>query len=435
MKKQLLFLLMAVCGLTSCEDNCQQTQVSRRLNPFQIPLAQLRAAGSVNVREAMELEKPGKIYVRGNVLFINEIKKGVHIIDNTDPKNPRNLSFIEILGNADIAVKGNVLYADSYTDFLVFDISQPTQPKLLNRVENAFTSGMVEGVNWYSDLYNPQGASTITDYTVTLETTVVETDCDGGTGWRGGPVFMDFMSLGAYSQNSGSPGNQGSGKAGSMARFAIVDNILYAVTNQNMQLFDISAPASPNKGKSVSLGWGIETIFPYEDRLYVGSTTGVQIFSNADPTNPIRVSTLSHARACDPVVVHGNYAYVTLRAGESTCGTSQNNQLDLIDVTSMYSPKLVKTFSMQNPYGLGINYPTLFVCEGNYGLKSFDVSDPLQLDKKMLNHFKGMNAFDVIPLSNKLLMLVGRDGFYQYDYSDRNNPQLLSRIPVRRKDI
>lgn len=435
MKKPLLFLLAALTGLTSCEDHCQQTRVSRRLNAFQIPVTELRGPGSVNVREATDLEKPGKIYVRGNILFINEVKKGVHIIDNTDPKNPKNLSFVEILGNADIAVKGNVLYADSYTDFLVFDISQPTQPRLMKRIENAFTGGMVEGVNWFTDGYSQKTPTVIQDYTVTLETTVTETDCDGQSRTGGGILFFDSMSAGAYSQNSGSPGNQGSGKAGSMARFAIVNNLLYAVTNQNMQLFDISQPANPQKGNSVSLGWGIETIFPYGDRLYVGSTTGVQILSNADPTNPIRVSTLSHARACDPVVVHGNYAYVTLRAGESTCGAAQNNQLDLIDVTSMYSPKLVKTFSMQNPYGLGIDFPTLFVCEGNYGLKTFDVSDPLQLDKKLLNHFKGMNAFDVIPLSNKLLMLIGKDGFYQYDYSDRNNPKLLSRIPVRRQDL
>ncbi|OZI07174.1 hypothetical protein BWI93_16015 [Siphonobacter sp. BAB-5385] len=441
MKKPLLVFILATFGLSSCEDQCQQTRVYRQLSPFQVSLSELRQNG-VAIQEATGLENPGKIYAKDNFLFINEVKKGIHIIDNTDPANPVNVSFIRILGNADMAVKGNTLYADSYTDFLVFDISNPRQPLQLQRITNAFQSGMVEGISWSTNAVNwgnsQQEATTIIDYTPNLITQVTETDCEGNTtnpgGWGG---WMNFASSSMYSDSKSSGGGQGSGTGGSMARFAIVNNILYAVTNQNMQLFDITQPKNPQKGNVVTLGWGIETIYPYKDRLYVGSTTGMHILSNADPNNPVRVSTLSHVRACDPVVVHDTYAFVTLRAqqGSATCGPAQNNQLDVIDVSNMYSPKLLKSFPMQEPYGLGVDHPTLFVCEGKYGLKSYDVSDPLQLDKKLLNHFKGMDAYDVIPLNTKVLMLIGKDGFYQYDYSNRNNPRLLSKIPVRRKDL
>ncbi|MDQ1087068.1 hypothetical protein QE390_001614 [Siphonobacter sp. SORGH_AS 1065] len=440
MKKSLLVLAVALLGLTSCKDQCHQTNVSRNLISKQISTADLRNNG-VAIAGAKSLEKPGKIYVKGSYLFINEIKKGIHIIDNSDPNNPKNLSFLSILGNADMAVKGNMLYADSYTDFLVFDLSDPTQPKLLKRIENAFTSGMVEGVSWFSNAngMNPAMAPTqITDYDVELITSVIETDCEGNMNPWSNPwlVFDSFFnassSFSASLSSSSSP-NQGSGTGGSMARFAIVNNTLYAVTNQNMQLFDISQPQNPQKGNVVTLGWGIETIFPYQDRLYVGSTTGVHILSNADPNNPVRVATLSHVRACDPVVVHENHAYVTLRQ-QTICGGSPSNQLDLIDVKDMYDPKLLKSFPMEGPYGLGVDHPTLFVCEGSHGLKMFDVSNPLELDKHLLNHFKNMDAYDVIPLSTKLLLLIGKDGFYQYDYTDRNNPRLLSKIPVTRPE-
>lgn len=443
MKTTLLVLVLAMLGLSSCKDQCQQTSVRRSYVARQISTAELRSSG-VSIAGAKSLEKPGKIYVKGNYLFINEIKKGIHIIDNSDPANPKNLSFLSILGNADMAVKDNMLYADSYTDFLVFDLSNPTDPKLLKRIENAFPSGMVEGVSWFSNA-SATGAGTtptlITDYDIELITSVVETDCEGNmTPWNPwGPWLMlnNFFnassSFSSSSKASSTAPTQGSGTGGSMARFAIVNNTLYAVTNQNMQLFDISQPQNPQKGNVVTLGWGIETIFPYQDRLYVGSTTGVHILSNTDPNNPVRVATLSHVRACDPVVVHENHAYVTLRQ-QTVCGGSPSNQLDLIDVSDMYAPKLLKSFPMEGPYGLGIDHPTLFVCEGNHGLKMFDVSNPLELDKHLLNHFKEMNAYDVIPLSTKLLLLIGTDGFYQYDYTNRNSPRLLSKIPVQRPE-
>ena len=84
------------------------------------------------------LRKPGKIYVRGNYLFINEQGKGLHLIDNADPRVPRKLSFIKIPGNVDIAVKGNLLYADNGRDFVVLNIADPTNVQLVKRIENAF---------------------------------------------------------------------------------------------------------------------------------------------------------------------------------------------------------------------------------------------------------------------------------------------------------
>lgn len=84
------------------------------------------------------IEQAGKIYVFGNYLFINELSKGVHIVDNANPKNPKNLAFIHIPANIDIAVKNNTLYADNGTDMVVFDMSNPLKATLVKRIENAF---------------------------------------------------------------------------------------------------------------------------------------------------------------------------------------------------------------------------------------------------------------------------------------------------------
>jgi hypothetical protein len=90
----------------------------------------------VSTGPAEPLSDPGKIYLLEPYLFVNERGKGIHVIDNSDPKNPINLSFLSIPGNMDMAAKGNWLYVDNYKDLLTFDISDPRQIILVKRSPN-----------------------------------------------------------------------------------------------------------------------------------------------------------------------------------------------------------------------------------------------------------------------------------------------------------
>ncbi len=226
---------------------------------------------------------------------------------------------------------------------------------------------------------------------------------------------------------SGTAAPNTNGTAGSMARFALYDNFLYTVSQTTMQLFDIQNAANPTAHSRVNLGWGIETIFPYKDKLFIGSQTGMHIYDNANPAKPVQLSTFQHARVCDPVVVHGNTAYVTLRNGNQCGGFT--NQLDVIDITSLTSPRLLKSYPMQNPHGLGVDFPNLFICEGQHGLKRFDAT--ANLDVKQIEHVAGIHAYDVIPLGKHVLM-VGQDGLYQFDYANPKQLRILSKIDVDR---
>ncbi len=217
-----------------------------------------------------------------------------------------------------------------------------------------------------------------------------------------------------------------------MARFTLYNNYLYMVGQSDMQLFDISTPTSPRIGQKINLGWGIETIFPYKDKLFIGSSSGMFIYDNANPAQPTRLSVFNHARVCDPVVVDGDIAYVTLRSG-TTC-QGYTNQLDVVDIKDLLNPKLLKSYPMQNPHGLGVDFPNLFICEGAGGLKSFDAKDALNVTQ--LAHITGMDAYDVIPMGQtegtKTVMMIGKDGLYQFDYSNPQQLRQLSKIPVNR---
>lgn len=215
------------------------------------------------------------------------------------------------------------------------------------------------------------------------------------------------------------------GVGGSLARFAIVDDYLYTVSNSNLKVFDISQAPLPRQVQDVKLGLNIETIFPYKNMLFIGSRTGMHIYDNTNPLQPVFVSQYQHVESCDPVVVQGNYAYVTLRSG-TPCRFG-SNLLDVIDISNPRSPSPVQSIPMLNPHGLGIDGDVLFVCEGEHGLKVFDATNPARLVEKQF--IKGIRTYDVIP-RNKVLLVVGRDGLMQYDYSDVNNPKLLSMIPL-----
>lgn len=229
---------------------------------------------------------------------------------------------------------------------------------------------------------------------------------------------------------SESPGQSGggggtSGTAGSMARFAIVGNVLYAVTTRTLNLFDIADAQNPIPRGTKSIGFDIETIYPYNDYLFLGSQSGMQIFDNSNPLSPTWISTYSHIMSCDPVVVQGEYAYVTLRNG-SACMRGVN-RLEIIDVSNPKSPKLVNSISMINPHGLGVDGDKLFVCEGSSGLKVFDISTPTKPDLQLT--LNSVDSYDVIPNSD-VLIVTGKGGIFQYDYSKKGELSLLSKITV-----
>jgi hypothetical protein len=219
--------------------------------------------------------------------------------------------------------------------------------------------------------------------------------------------------------------NGNNGVGGSMARFAVVDNYLYTVSNSHLKVFDINQPQQPRQVQDVKLGLNIETIFPYNNMLFIGSRTGMHIYDNANPLQPVFLSRYDHVASCDPVVVQDNYAYVTLRSGTG-CRFGQN-LLDVINIADPRKPQVVQSLPMLNPHGLGIDGNVLFVCEGEHGLKVFDATNPANLVEKQF--IKGIRTYDVIP-RNKVLLVVGEDGLMQYDYSDVNSPKLLSMIPL-----
>jgi len=419
MMKRLLWLLAWALLAQGCTDDCTSEMTYSIYHPVYMSYAELRQP--IAPEAPKNISQTGKIYLYQQYLLVNEPKRGIHILDNANPAAPQKISFIPIPGNVDMAIQDNILYADNYVDLLVFDISNPRQVQMLNRVKNVFPQ---EEMQWNRmGTFDPsQGVVVEWEEEVVTE----EVEC-GGRGWIGRPEFTRFTDANIAGGATVAPPSNQTGIGGSMARFTISQGHLYAVTWYSLIPMQISDPVNPNVLPEVRLGFGIETIFPYQDKLFIGAQNGMHIYDVANPAAPERLSMYRHINACDPVVVQGRYAYVTLRSGTECDGFS--NQLDVVDISDLRNPQLFKTFEMANPHGLAIDGDRLFICEGEFGLKYFDASNPAKIGGSLLAHYDNFHAFDVIAYQ-EVLMMIGRDGLYQYDYSDPTALKLLSVIQI-----
>jgi len=216
------------------------------------------------------------------------------------------------------------------------------------------------------------------------------------------------------------------GAGGSLARFAIMGNYLYTVDNNSLKVFDITNGNQPTLKSTVDIGFNIETIYPFKDKLFIGSSSVVYIY---DVTNPEKPTKLSEAispeiiRRCDPVVAKDTVAFATLRT-TGICGGFQSI-LAVYDIKNINKPIQKTIVNMQEPYGLGYSDTVLYVCDRTTGLNLFGIADAY-IPVKIKNITDGVYV-DVIPYNNQLLCWM-IDGLIVYNITDKANPIKIAKI-------
>jgi WD40 repeat protein len=243
-------------------------------------------------------------------------------------------------------------------------------------------------------------------------------------------IIIAFAALVHISCEDGSNGDGASltGKSGSLARFALTDTHLYAVDDEQLNVYQILGDGGLGKINSFMIGEGVETIFARDTELFIGTTSAMLTFDITNPSAPNLLSTYSHFVACDPVVVQDTLAFVTIRS--NNCRAASVNQLDILNIKDLANPVMLSSYSLDSPYGLGVDGNLLFVCEGDFGLKVLNVSNPR--NATLIKHYSNVHAYDVIP-NDGILILTGDDGIMQYDYSNESNITMLSTIPVQQQ--
>lgn len=255
----------------------------------------------------------------------------------------------------------------------------------------------------------------LTIFTIILLIGIVGACTDGGTSKSSDISSIPSVSIGA------------TGKGGSMARFALTDTALFVLTNNSLQSYNIKNQASPVLQNTVALNNDMETLFPYDTLLFIGSQSGMYVYTLNPEYELQYVSDYWHVTSCDPVVFDGTYAYVTLNSAHEMCGR-YINQLDIINMENIREPYQINSYEMESPKGLGVDGNLLFICDNN-SLKIYDKSNPYNIQIK--NTFTIPNIYDVIPYRGNLIV-TSQSGIVQYSYDTTTlNISYKSIIPVQ----
>jgi hypothetical protein len=243
----ILFAVLPFAFSACVKDQCTRSHTYTYYTPVYKTKAEVRA--NIKSNAPKDVVNTGKLCILGNYIFLNEVDKGIHVINNANPSSPQRVTFIDIPGNMDIAVKGNILYADLYTDLVAIDISNPSNVTVKKVIENQFPH------RYWSGGFVADNSQVIVEWQK-VDTTVTES-C-GQDFWAtiendlGGGAFFANPLASAGSSSSSSP----IGVGGSMARFTIF--IQSAIT---ISMCSISAIRLTLFTATVSISAGISKPF------------------------------------------------------------------------------------------------------------------------------------------------------------------------------
>lgn len=415
-----LVLVVILClQLTNCNRDDDGNQ---RLDPVNVLVPVIKSKSevrnSIAIKGAQPTNSDGKIYVYNDLLFYIAQNSGIHIFNNQNPENPQNLAFIDLEGAQDISVKDNILYADNFMDIVVFDISTIENIQLLNIEEDMlpYYATFPEDLQYFqTDIFPSNDDEFIANYT-TVKVERAEIENNPHIYYNQELILLND----AFASAAGTVG-----VGGSYARFQIYENALYIIDDYKLNTFDITDYNSISQVSEIWIGgWFggmLETTFIQKEFLFIGATNGMHVVNLQDEFSPTYISSFIHATGCDPVVVQGNTAYITIRGGNS-CGAIED-QINVIDISDITLPAEYSTYFLSSPYGLGVRHEVLYVCNDE-GIQVFDVQNPSQI---ILENTIETTCKDVIPLASHLIA-VGENVIYQYDYVNDYELELISTI-------
>lgn len=222
--------------------------------------------------------------------------------------------------------------------------------------------------------------------------------------------------------------------SGSYANMLVLDDFMYIINKEKLLTYSVYDKKDPLLIDTKDLGFNIESLLHYKGKLFIGSSESMYIYERNQSGIPVKLSETSYADFgsffCqrDPIAVNDTHAFVTLSSVQNQwCGRFEVNELRVYDINNFQDPQIISQVTMESPKGIGLDGDYLFVCEEENGVVIFDVSVPET--PKIIQHFKGFKAFDLIP-DNGLLIVVGPDQLHEFDYSIISNIKYLSSIDL-----
>lgn len=142
MCKYLLSIIICSLFLISCK---KDDFIINGMKPVYLPNDSLYDIKNITVQPIINA---GNIYLWNNYLFVNEIGKGIHVIDKTDPTSTTKITFIKIYGNKNFSISDSILYADNGKDLISINIKDILHVQVLKIVKGAIRNDNIFPANF-----------------------------------------------------------------------------------------------------------------------------------------------------------------------------------------------------------------------------------------------------------------------------------------------
>lgn len=421
MKVQNLILLFCVCAIFfSCTDDTGSVEVSyKKATAIYGDLDDVRRI-PVN-HTAEDIINPGKVFVGDDFILIGEEEKGIHVIDNSNPNNPVFINFLNIPGNREFFVSGDLLFAESYYDLVKIDIRDIRNAQLVSRAENIFTTPSLNAAGEELLGFSFENVTEKIDINSDLRRELNSTNV----------AYFDYLNniIPVSAVPTSFAGNSNA-TSGTVNRISYHKEHVYIINSNELKVIKDASNGLEKleSTNSVIRGWGLETVFPYEDALFIGSRSAMDILDITNPGQPEFLYNFSHATSCDPVLAKDKVAYITLRTGDFAPCPGNTNSLVVLDINNLSQPTQTEDIVMTSPYGMTLIGDDLYVAEGENGFKIFDAAD--RAHPVLTDHVMNIEAYDIIehPSNTNLLLIAGPNGIEQYSGKQDNSLVLESNI-------
>ena len=404
MKKLFVLIFCLPLLFASCsKDNATISLTFKKGTALYADIEEIRSVELVSAPKM--IENAGKLFLGDNYILIGENGKGIHVLDNTDPSNPVNIGFLQLPFTNEFFVDNDIIYAESQYDFIKIDLSDINNPIMVDRVEYAFAEA----------IQNADGLALV-GFSYETVTRSFKTDSEEAQALRDSYyLYYDYNNsvIPASSVPSSFVGSE-RGVKGTVNKIAVYSNHVYVLSNSKLHTFQDS-PTDIMLVENTDIGWDNETIYAEGNHLFIGTQSSMIIMDVTNPSSPIETSTYNHPNSCDPVLPIGNVAYLTLRTVDFTGCSGDENTLEVLDISNIYSPEQITTIPMTSPYGMTMINNKLYVGEGTNGMSIFDAADPA--NPLLINSNTSIVAYDVIqhPSIPNRILTTSDFGLSQYE--------------------
>ena len=172
---------------------------------------------------------------------------------------------------------------------------------------------------------------------------------------------------------------------------AVSGNYAY-LTNNNLNVFNITNPALPILVTSFGLSATAQDIVLSGNKAYIAVSSSLQIIDISNPASPSLIGGVTLSGTAVALSISGNYAYI-----------ANNSGLQIIDISNPVSPSLAGSLSALAVRDVAVQGKYAYLA-GDNGIQAIDISNPLSPSLAAnLENFQEGNSIQSIAVDSNFL--------------------------------